>query len=67
MSIDVKSASEVVDNILMERVHIDGGDVVGLVTAVTFRPGYAVVEVSWMHDGESRSAWFDVGRVAPVS
>lgn len=58
-----------------DRVKLDG-EIVGIVTAVMFRPGasgemmadsYVQYEVSWWANGSQNSAWFDGFRltVAP--
>lgn len=35
-----------------ERVRVDGGDIVGVVTAFEMRPGVHRYEVSWFHNGD---------------
>lgn len=39
---------------------VSSEDVVGVVSMYIVRPGHHVsYGVSWMHDGEARSSWFD--------
>lgn len=44
-----------------DRVHIDGdSSITAVVTAICFRPDRAaVMEISWFHDGDSKSAWIE--------
>lgn len=50
-----------------DRVHIDADrDLVGYVTAFMWTQSRNTVEVSWLHNGTSQSAWFDHWRLTPV-
>ena len=43
-----------------DRVFIDGDQSIkGTITGFCFRPSLHTVEVSWVHNGDSKSAWFD--------
>lgn len=49
-----------------DRVLIDGDtSIVGLVTAFQFRGdrGEPIVEVSWVHNGDVKTAWFEEWRL----
>jgi hypothetical protein len=52
-----------------DRVLIDGdASIVGVVTAFMFRaPNPSLVEVSWVHNGEAKAAWFEEWRLKSVT
>lgn len=49
-----------------ERVRVDGGDIVGVVTAFEMRPGVHRYEVSWFHNGDHKWFTFDEFRLSGV-
>ena len=52
-----------------DRVWIDGeGSIVGFVTGILFRETRdPVVEVSWMHNGDAKVAWFEEWRLVAAT
>lgn len=52
-----------------ERVWLDGdGSIEGTILGLLFREGcHPQVEVSWIHNGDVKSAWFDEWRLRPVT
>jgi len=48
-----------------DRVWLDGeGSIEGIVTAFCFRETNCItIEVSWIHNGEAKSAWFEEWRL----
>lgn len=57
---------------LRKLVRIDGGDVVGVVTAVSIRSTfdghlYQVAEVSWLHNGDPKCTLIEPWRLELIS
>jgi hypothetical protein len=51
-----------------DRVWLDGDEsIIGIVTAFQFRETRnPIVEVSWMHNGDAKAAWFEEWRLRAV-
>ena len=55
------------DFALRDRVNIDGDKlIVGTVTAVLWREDKALIEVSWIHNGDSKACWIEQYRLSLV-
>jgi hypothetical protein len=49
------------------RVRIDGGDIIGVVSGITFYANdYCSVSVSWLSNGTHQEAWFNEERLEIV-
>lgn len=53
---------------LQQRVSIDTDEaIIGTVTGIAFRVTRdPTIEVSWMHNGDAKSAWFEEWRLVEV-